>query len=230
MVRGSVRANSSALGKVFGFFPGPGTLAWKADRFLRRSVGRAAAAQGVQRRRPARVVAPMAKPARAAHAGGWFEEAVRENGFGERVRGGSGAGGRKAGSRSRDGLSRGARRCGRPRRRPAAGTAAPPNGASAPGRGAADKPRRRVLRGGATQGEPSGDLCGAIRRPGAPSRAIRAAGRRHPPRAPGSSGNGRSRRGGIVRCGGLPLPGTEAGASRPTAWTQRRQGVSPPDM
>ena len=70
----------------------------------------------------------------------------------------------------------------------------------------------------------------AMIKTGAPPRAIRAADRRHPPSSASSSGNRRSRRGGMSDAVGFRLPGTEAGASRPTAWTQRRQGVSPPDM
>ena len=89
---------------------------------------------------------------------------VRENGFKGRKRGGLWDGGRRAKSRSRDGLSRGADA---PATRatatlaPVTGTAAPRNGAPVPDWGVRlANPDRVALRGGATQREPSGDLCG----------------------------------------------------------------------
>lgn len=172
----------------------------KAGRFLRRPVSRAAAAQGVRRRRSARVVAPTAKPARAAHAGGSPGGTVRKDGFEGRARGELWVGGRRARSRSRDGLSRAADALAMRATAPpakAAGTAAPRNGAPVPERGVrltnpdaalfGARRRRANLRetpvgdetSGAAQSDPHN-------------------GSRRPPRASGSSGNGRSRRGGML--------------------------------
>jgi hypothetical protein len=170
----------------------------KAGRSREGSVGRAAAARGVRRRRSARVVAPPVKPARVVHGGGSSGEAVREDGFDGRACGGPGVGGRRPGLDRETGFPAG----------PTQGEA----GDRRAGRGRRDGGSPKMLRHrtGARLINPDASLFGArdagrtfggslrATGPEVPPTAIRTTDRGVPPRASGSSGNGRSHEVGVL--------------------------------
>lgn len=165
----------------------------KADRFRKRSVGRAAAAQGVRRRRSARVVVPPVKPARVVHGGGSPGGAVRENGFEGRARGGPRVGGRRPSLGRETGFPAGPtqgeagdRSAGRGRR-----DGGSLESASAPDGECGWQTQDAPLFGARDAGRTFGGSLWAMRLE-APLRAIRTTDRGVHPRASGSSGNGRS--------------------------------------
>src|SRR5690606_37907009 len=195
--------------------------------FFAGPVGRAAAARGVRCRRSARVVAPTAKPARAKHSGFGPRPGSRERvqGRARQVRDRWAVGQVSIARRAfPSGRGQAMRTTATPAK--AAGTAAPDTVLRCRGRGRSRPTRTPCSSGRGDAGRTSGgslrvipadDAAQSDPRGGSPAPLER------------RFLQNRARETGC-RSGRLPLPGTGAGASRPTAWTQRRQGVSPPDM